>query len=107
MSAFFLFDNLEVIDPDGLTAYVEGVAPVVAKYGGVYRVLGGSKETLEGDLTLTYPVLIEFEDRERAIDWYRSEDYRVLKELRTRSVRCECILLDGLPNPREPGGAVI
>lgn len=95
MSAYFLFDNIEVIDPEGLSTYVKNVAPVVEKYGGTYRVKGGESQKLEGDWAPAYPVLIEFENKERALKWYHSDDYRDLKLLRQKSVKCNGTLIDG------------
>ena len=45
MSAYFLFDNLEVFDPRKLAEYAEKVALVVASYGGKYRVLGEERNS--------------------------------------------------------------
>lgn len=98
MSAFFLFDNLEVHDPDKLAEYAEKVAPVVASYGGRYRVVGGTAQALEGEWTPAYPVIIEFDSRERAQAWYDSEEYAPLKRLRQSAVTCNGVLIEGLPS---------
>jgi uncharacterized protein (DUF1330 family) len=45
MSAFFLFHNKHVRNPAQLAKYKEAVAPVVAAYGGKYRVLGGDQRS--------------------------------------------------------------
>ena len=95
MSAFFLFDNLDVTDPQKLEEYVEAVGPVVDKFGGRYRVVGGRATTLEGDWAPVYPVLIEFESVERARAWYDSDDYRELKALRQSAVTCNAVLIEG------------
>ena len=96
MSAFFLFDNLEVHDPDKLAEYAEKVAPVVASYGGRYRVVGGTAKALEGEWAPTYPVIIEFDSLEQAQAWYRSEEYAPLKRLRQSAVTCNGVLIEGL-----------
>lgn len=99
MSAFFFFDNLEVHDPDKLAEYAEKVAPIVARYGGKYRVVGGKTQVLEGQWKPKYPVLIEFETLERAEAWYRSDDYEPLKRLRRSAVTNAGVLIDGLADP--------
>ncbi len=96
MSAFFIFHNKQVRDPAGLARYKEAVAPVVAAYGGRYRVLGGEPATLEGDWRPSFLVLIEFPSLERATAWYGSEDYRELKAQRLAAVESEGILVGGL-----------
>ena len=95
MSAFFLFDNVEVTDPDKLAQYARDVAPVVKRYGGRYRVLGGEITVHEGTWSPTYPVMIEFNDAAAALDWYNSDAYRPLKALRQEAVQCNAVLIDG------------
>ena len=96
MSAFFFFDNVEVYDPDKLAEYAEKVAPIVARYGGKYRILGGTTKVLEGQWNPEYPVLIEFDTLEQAEAWYRSDDYAPLKRLRRSAVDNNGVLIEGL-----------
>ncbi|MDJ0788293.1 MAG: DUF1330 domain-containing protein [Myxococcota bacterium] len=96
MSAFFLFDNLEVTDPQKLDEYVQAVRPVVEEFGGRYRVVGGCATTLEGDWGPAYPVMIEFEGVEQARAWYDSDAYRELKALRQSAVKCNAVLIEGV-----------
>ncbi len=96
MSAFFFFDNLEVTDPAALETYKNSVGPVVAKYGGRYRVLGGAMTAFEGSWQPRYPVIIEFDDADKARAWYNSEDYSALKALRQSAVVCNAVLIEGL-----------
>ena len=96
MSAFFLFDNLEVRDAELLQTYAAKVAPIVAEYGGRYRALGGPAETLEGHWSLIYPVIIEFDTVSAAKRWYESDDYAPMKRLRQTAVRCNGVLIEGL-----------
>ena len=96
MSAFFLFDNVKVRDPEKLERYVREVAPVVEAYGGRYRSVGGPATAVEGEWTLTYPVIIEFETAAMARAWYESESYKPLKALRQAAVDCNGVLIEGL-----------
>ncbi len=98
MSAFFLFDNVEVHDPEKLAEYSVKVAPIVARYGGKYRVVGGTSTVHEGQWKPAYPVLIEFDTLEQAEAWYRSDDYAPLKRLRRTAVDNNCVLIEGLAN---------
>lgn len=96
MSAFFLFHNREVRDQDMLDQYKEAVAPVVAAFGGRYRVLGGDPAIVEGEWRPGFLVLIEFPSVERANAWYGSDDYKALKAMRLAAVDSEGLLLTGL-----------
>ena len=96
MSAFFIFRNKRVNDPEKLARYKEAVAPVVAAFGGRYRVIGGEPATLEGDWHPGFLVLIEFPSHEQATAWYGSDEYEALKAQRLAAVDSEAVLLRGL-----------
>lgn len=95
MSAFFLFDNMEVNDPAKLAEYATSVRPVVEKFGGRYRVVGGTTKLLEGSWQPTYPVIIEFDSLEQATAWYESDEYAPYKSMRQSAVRCNAVLIEG------------
>ncbi len=96
MSAFFLFHNKHVRDPAELAAYKAAVAPVVAAYGGRYRVLGGGLRVVEGDWRPSFLVMIEFPSVERATAWYVSDDYKELKAMRLSAVDSDGVLMTGI-----------
>jgi uncharacterized protein (DUF1330 family) len=95
MPAYYLFDNVEVIDPDGLARYAQAVAPLVAAYGGRYLAVAADPEVVEGSPGLTSVVLIEFPDLAAARNWYASAEYQPLKALRHRSARNNAVLFVG------------
>jgi len=96
MSAYCLFDNLEVIDVAKLEEYKQRAAPLVEQYGGRYVVLGGKVDLMEGNLRPTFPVMIEFPSLERAHEWYSSAEYAPLKALRLSAMRSNAVFLEGL-----------
>jgi uncharacterized protein (DUF1330 family) len=96
MSAYCLFDNLEIVDPAKMEEYKERVRPVVEQYGGRYVVIGGPFERKEGTWQPTYPVLLEFPDLDQARRWYDSPEYRDLKALRLSAVRSNAVFMAGL-----------
>ncbi len=98
MSAYCLFDNLEVIDATKIEEYKERVAPLVEQYGGRYVVLGGKVDLMEGQWQPTFPVLLEFPSLERAHEWYSSAEYAQLKALRLSALRSNAVFMEGLGN---------
>jgi len=65
---------------------------------GVRRALSDPSRqsgTLEGDRTVTRAVLLEFESRARALEWYNSDEYRDLKALRQRTAKTNALVLSG------------
>ena|SRR5687767_2631170 len=95
MSAYFFFDVKEITDEAKMAEYRQKVFPVVEQFGGKYRVVGGEQHVLEGEWQAAFPVIIEFENVEKARRWYDSPDYRDLKALRLASTRGNMVLIDG------------
>ncbi len=96
MSAYCLFDNLEVTDPAKLEEYKKRVAPIVEQYGGRYIVAGGKMDVVEGDWRPTFPVMIEFPSLEQAHRWYDSEEYQKVKALRLSAVKSNAVFIEGI-----------
>ncbi|WP_331768081.1 DUF1330 domain-containing protein [Embleya sp. NBC_00896] len=98
MTAFALFDNVEVTDPAKLAEYSARVREMVEKHGGRYLAVGGQADTVEGEPVLTYPVLIEFPDLETAHRWYDAPDYQELKALRQSGSRANATFFETAPS---------
>jgi uncharacterized protein (DUF1330 family) len=96
MSAYCLFENLEITDLAQLEAYKARVAPLVQRFGGRYVVLGGNAQRVEGDWTPAYLVMIEFPDLAQATNWYHSPEYAEVKQLRLAAGRFNGVILEGI-----------
>ena len=94
MPAFAMFDQLKVHDPEAFKEYGSKVGETVRQFGGRYVVTGGEWETIEGDWSPTFPVMIEFPDLAAARAWYHSDEYRPLRDLRTRSGIANGVLME-------------
>lgn len=100
MSAYFFFDVREIRDRDKAAAYRARVFDTVAQYDGRYLVLGGPVDVIEGDWTPVIPVIIEFPSLERAREWYDSDVYRPLKDIRADAMDTAAVLVEGFtPQP--------
>jgi uncharacterized protein (DUF1330 family) len=80
--AYCLFDNINISDSNKLQEYKEKVFPVVSAFGGKYIVASDNIRVVEGSWSPRYLVMIEFPDFEKASNWYDSEEYKELKNLR-------------------------
>jgi uncharacterized protein (DUF1330 family) len=96
MSAYCFFDLLEVTDPGKMEEYRKRVGPVVERYGGRYLAVGGKFDVVEGDWRPVFPVIIEFPSLDQARQWYNSEDYRELKDMRLSATRSNGVFIEGL-----------
>jgi uncharacterized protein (DUF1330 family) len=95
VSAYVIAD-LDVRDPKKLAEYAELVPKTVAKFGGRYLVRAGKFEVIEGDWKPTMLVVLEFPSWDAAMNWYNSEEYRPLKQMRIRSATTDGVLVEGV-----------
>lgn len=96
MAKGYLYADIVVTDPVEYEKYRQLVPATIAKYGGTYTVRGGDPEVLEGksdgDIRC---VVLEFESRERLLEWYNSPDYEPVRAIRFRSARTNAVLMSG------------
>lgn len=94
--AGYIIAQIEITDPAGFEEYRQRVKPTIEKYGGKYLVRGGKLETLEGDWHPKRLVVLEFESVEQARQWYTSQEYEELKQMRLKAAISEVILVEGI-----------
>ncbi len=99
MPAYALFDNVEVYDPEALAHYAETVDETVRAHGGRYLAVGGEVRAIEGDVQLTFPVLLEFPTLRAAQEWYDSDSYAPLKALRHSASKSTAVFFESNPSP--------
>lgn len=76
--------------------YLERIDATLAPYGGEYAIHGGPCTVLEGSFDADL-VAIRFPDREQALAWYRSPEYRAIQPLRSANTVGRVFLVDGVP----------
>ena len=84
MSAFFVVD-MTPTDVERLQEYGAAAAAIIARYDGEF-VVKGAIEPLNGGSHQQTKVIIQFPDREAALNWYQSDDYQALIPLRDRGM---------------------
>ena len=99
MAAYMVAQVLSVTDPVGFREYGARVTATVERYGGRFLVRRGDIQALEGDWGARM-VIIEFESVARAREWYESEEYRPLIELRQRTADTMLSIVEGVPGAR-------
>lgn len=95
MAAYVIVD-IEVTDPQPYEEYRRQVPPLVAKYGGKYLARGGEMEMLEGDWTPKRLVVLEFPSFEQAKEFYYSDEYEPVKNIRLNATNSKMVLVDGV-----------
>ena len=91
MTALIIVD-LTPTDKDKLNAYSAMAAETLVPYSGEF-LAKGAIETLHGDSIFKMKVVIQFPDREAAINWYRSDAYQRIIPTRDQGMDSQFHLL--------------
>lgn len=94
MSAYCLFQNLKITDPEKMREYGENISPVTKSFGGEYIVTGGNVDVKEGNWAPISPVLIKFPNLQAANAWYNSKEYAPFKDLRKSAGEFSAVFID-------------
>ena len=94
MSGFAIF-NIEIKKPEEYKEYVDKVKPIAEKYGGEYIVRGGETTIIEGNWTYPRTVVIKFPSYEKALEWYNSEEYKPIKQIRLDNAESNGMIIKG------------
>ena len=95
MSAYLLA-NITVNNPENYKEYVSKVKSVVEKFGGEYLVRGGEMNIIEGDWPNERNIVIKFASREKAMEWYNSEEYKPIRQIRHDNAVSNSVIVDGI-----------
>ena len=94
MSGYAIF-NINVKNPENYKEYVEKVKPTAEKYGGEYIVRGGDNTVVEGSWQHPITVVIKFPTYEKALEWYNSEEYKPIKQIRLDNAESNGMIIKG------------
>ena len=92
--AVYIVSKVSVHDAEKMAAYVEAAPETVEKYGGRYVIRTGNIQQVEGEQDCNRAVILEFPDREAALAWYNSDDYRPLRDDRWAASDASIVLLE-------------
>ena len=95
MPSGYLIVDIDVKDPEGYKSYTAATPAVVAKYGGEFIVRAGRVEALEGEPPRSRVVVIRFPSFDRAMKFYRSDDYAELLKLRLSLTDSHAFVVEG------------
>jgi uncharacterized protein (DUF1330 family) len=95
MPSYVIFQG-DVTDRVRYEEYKKAAGPNINAAGGTFLVRGGAAVALEGDLPATRTVVIEFPNRQAAVDWYNSEEYTAIHRLREGAANASLYVVDGV-----------
>ena len=96
MSAAYLIAQLKVTNSENYKEYIEKVPEIVKKYGGEYLARGGDHQVVEGEDNFPRIVIIKFPSYEKALEWYHSEEYTPVKDIRLANSIGSNIIVKGI-----------
>ena len=97
MSAYFVF-NYSIADHEGYRRYLAGSRETLAGHGAEVLVVDRSSEPVEGRPP-PVTVIIRFETKQAAMDWYNSSAYQAVVHHRLDSTDGVAVLCDGFVRP--------
>ena len=92
----YLIAQLNMTDKESFKLYAKTVPASVKKFGGKYLVRAGEFKSMQGKWDFTRNVIIEFPTYEKALEWYNSDLYKPLKELRQKGSEGNIIIIKGI-----------
>ena len=94
---YYLLVDVDIHNIDEYKKYLNKVKPMVEKFGGKYLIKGGKIDAKETDLWKpTRIVLVQFPNKISALNWYNSEEYRPLKNLRLNNANSNILFIEGV-----------
>ncbi|MGI0131431.1 MAG: DUF1330 domain-containing protein [Thermoplasmata archaeon] len=96
MSAYMVL-QIEWTNKEAREAYVQDLSGMVERRGGRFLVASSESKVVEGQGKPRRWVLIEFPTMKALTDWYESEEYRPLLELRLKSSHSDAVMIEGVP----------
>ena len=91
----YLIAQVNVLNANAYEEYKNKTSPIVDKYGGKFLVRGGKFENVLGKWDYQRTVVIEFDSYKKAMEWYNSEEYRPVREIREKNSEGNVIIIEG------------
>ena len=78
----YLIGTIDIKNPEAYKEYLAKVTDIVEKFGGEYLVRAGEYTVMEGKWNYSRNVVIKFPSYEKALEWYNSEEYKPVRQIR-------------------------
>ena len=79
-----------------ITPSLPFITEVVQKFGGEYLVRNGEYQCVEGETKFPRIVVIKFPSYEKALEWYNSDEYKPVKQIRLNNSEGSNIIIKGV-----------
>ena len=96
MPAGYAIFNINVINPENYKHFIQQVVSVAEKFGAEYIIRGGKNQVIEGTWQHPRTVVMKFPSYEKALEWYNSEEYKPIKQIRLNNSVSNGIIIKGV-----------
>ena len=95
MKKGYLIVRINIKNAELFQQYPPLSTKAVEKFGGKYLIRGGNFDVVEGEWPAERTTVVEFENFEKAKEFYNSLDYKEAKKVRQESANTDFILIEG------------
>jgi uncharacterized protein (DUF1330 family) len=92
----YVIVEIAIHSPQEYEEYKKLSLPSLQPFQGKFIVRGGKIITLESDWNPERIVILEFPDKDRALEWYKSDIYCKAKDIRLRTASTKMIIVEGI-----------
>ena len=94
--AHYIIAEITIVDREEYSKYEQGFMEIFSQYNGKMLAVDENVHLLEGEWPATRTVIVEFPNKEDALDWYSSEPYQQLAKHRFAASEGNLIIVKGL-----------
>ena len=95
MKKGYLIVRINIKNTELFQQYPPLSTKAVEKFGGKYLIRGGAFDVVEGEWPAERTTVVEFENFEKAKEFYNSLEYNEAKNVRQKSADTDFILIEG------------
>ena len=78
----YVIAQIKVTNPKNYKEYLAKVTGIVKKFDGEFLVRGGEFKHVEGEWKHSRNIIVKFPSYEKALEWYNSEEYKPVRQIR-------------------------
>jgi uncharacterized protein (DUF1330 family) len=94
MGAYFVL-QIEWTNEEGRQQYIRGLGDMIAKHGGDFIIASREYRVAEGSWRPGLFIVIKFPTKQALAEWYDSEEYAPVREIRLKNSRSDAIIVEG------------
>jgi len=95
MKKGYIIGQITITNPKTYQRYASETENIIKKFGGRYLIRGGNQIIAEGDPQGNRDVVIEFDTLEKAKEFYESEEYAKIIDIRKENSTGYILLVEG------------